>query len=283
MSAAAIDATIENARESIDDLSEATRVVPLGDGVFGLRIAEGWRQGRGAFGGIVMGALARAIGACEEDTERVFRTLTGAIAAPAMVGDATIEVIEMRRGSAVSTFDATLLQNGEILARATAVLGRVRRDARRILPDNPPPPPASPWADLNIAPLRAPFAPEFAQHFEFRPLGALPFTGAQEPTADGYVRPRRCASPLGAPEIVALADAWWPASFAIEPAARPIATVAFTIQFSPSEAPLLASSPLRHRARAVAAQDGYVVEFRELWTGEGALVALNQQTFVVIR
>ena len=36
-------------------------------------------------------------------------------------------------------------------------------------------------------------------------------------------------------------------------------------------------------ARLVAATDGYVVEFRELWSETGKLLALNQQTFVIIK
>jgi hypothetical protein len=82
---------------------------------------------------------------------------------------------------------------------------------------------------------------------------------------------------------VALADAWWPAGIATEAGPRPIGTIAFTLQmFAPRE-PLDPGEPLFHRARALAAQGGFVVEQRELWTSRGELVALNQQTFVWIR
>ena len=38
-----------------------------------------------------------------------------------------------------------------------------------------------------------------------------------------------------------------------------------------------------HRAEAVAAQDGYSVELRELWSEDGELLTLNQQTIATIK
>jgi hypothetical protein len=61
---------------------------------------------------------------------------------------------------------------------------------------------------------------------------------------------------LGAPEIVALADAFWPAAFSIENAPRPISTIAFTLQYFPPKEALDPNEPLYHRATALAAHEG---------------------------
>jgi hypothetical protein len=66
-------------------------------------------------------------------------------------------------------------------------------------------------------------------------------------------------------------------------APRPMATLAFTLQIVADLDALPPGEPLFHRATAVAAREGYSVEMRELWTKAGALVALNQQTFVAIK
>lgn len=130
--------------------------------------------------------------------------------------------------------------------------------------------------------VRPPAGPAFARFFEYRPTGPPIFGGGDEAAASGWVRPRHQLEAWGAPEIVALADAWWPASYAIETAPRPAATLSYALELVWDGAPLPADRPLFYRARAVAARAGFVVEMRELWTPEGPAIAFNQQTFVMI-
>ena len=42
----------------------------------------------------------------------------------------------------------------------------------------------------------------------------FPFTGAKEAVAQGWVRARHPLPALGAAEVVALADVWWPSALA---------------------------------------------------------------------
>lgn len=271
----------QEAALSIEEFTAATASEELERGRFGLRVPDGWQQGRGAFGGLVLGALTRAMERCETEPQRTLRSLTGEIAGPVLPGEAVIEVTEVRRGSGVSTWSAMLSQGGEVLARATAVLGRSRKVEHAWAPE-PPPELVRPWSEVDVALLGPPVAPTFTRFLEYRITGALPLSGT-EPVAAGWLRFRRPPAALGAPEIVALADAWWPATFAIERTPRPVATVAFTLQYVAPEASLPSDRPLYHRARTVAAHEGFLVEFRELWTERGELVALNQQTIVCIR
>src|SRR5262245_56560816 len=203
------------------------------EGPFVLDVPSGWRQGRGAFGGLVMGALTRAMIAAEPDEARALRSMCGELAGPVQAGRASIDVAPIRRGNAVSTWSATLSQNSELLARASAVLGRARPIDRAWAP---PPPPMSKWRDVEVFGLKGPFGPEFAQFFEYRPSGPLPFSGGREPVAEGWIRPKRCPRAIGAVEAIAMVDAYWPASYAIESGPRPMGTVAFTLQYFPPEA-----------------------------------------------
>jgi hypothetical protein len=142
-----------------------------------------------------------------------------------------------------------------------------------------PPPPS---AQVLAIPVGLPFVPEFSRNFEYRVTGPMPFSGGREPESAGWIA-ARVPAPIGAAELVALADAWWPAAFSTEPAPRPIATVAFTLQNLLGDRVLPGKKPLWHRARAIAAYEGFFVENRELWTEDGELVAINQQNFVWIR
>ena len=272
---------------SLEDFTAVTAIEPMEErhqghpGRFRLRVPDGWQQGRGAFGGLVLGALVRAMERCEVEPERTMRSLTGEIAGPVLPGEALVEVTEVRRGSGVSTWSAMLAQGGETLARATVVLGRSRPVEHAWAPE-PPPELARPWNEVEVARLGPPLAPTFTRFMEYRVTGALPLSGT-EAVAAGWLRFRRPPEVLSAPEIVALADAWWPATFAIERTPRPVATVAFTLQHLVPQASLPPDRPLYHRARTVAAHEGFLVEFRELWTERGELAALNQQTIVCIR
>ena len=266
--------------ESSPDLATVLTPTRTGERAFELVVRPGWAQGRGAFGGLVLGGLVRAIQACEPETDRRLRTVNAEIVGPVVPGACAIEVVELRRGHGVSTFEALLRQEGVVLARATAVLGKRRDVDRRWSPVLREPPP--PWADIAPLPAGLPVVPEFARNFEYRVTGALPFSGAREPESAGWIS-ARVPAPIGAAEIVALADAWWPAAFSTEPGPRPIATIAFSLQNLLGDRVLPGDKPLWHRARAIAAHDGFFVEHRELWTEDGELVALNEQNFVWIR
>jgi acyl-CoA thioesterase len=266
--------------DSITDLWSAMEPRELGPNTFGLAVPTGWGQARGTFGGILLGGLLRAIERSEAESERQLRSITGEIAGPVVAGPCTISTAAVRRGHGVSTWSAQLEQGEGTLAVATVVLGRSRDIDRTWAP---PAVVAPPWRDCPAAPVGLPFVPEFSQHFEYRPFGPLPFSGAAEPVSSGWIRPRFAARGIGAAELVAMCDAWWPAAFSIERGPRPIATVAFTMQSLLGGRVLPPETPLLHRARVIASAQGFFVEMRELWTESGELVALNQQTFVWIR
>lgn len=259
--------------------TRASAITPRGPLTFEATIPDGWQQGRGAFGGLVLAILLRAIEAAEPDTTRRTRSLSGDICAPVLPGLVTVEVTVLRRGRNLTNLDARMLQQGEVVARASAVVSEAR--AAHLPPTPDAPPPASDWSALDVLPLAPPLAPVFTQHFAFRTTGALPFMGHDRAETAGFVAERATPPALDAPAIVGLLDAWWPAVLTVSDRPRPSATVAFTAQFLVDPATLDATAPLRFRARAVAAADGFSVEFRELWSGD-ALVALNQQTFALL-
>lgn len=265
------------------DLSALQAPERIAPGRYSIEIPDGWQQGRGAFGGLVIGMLARAIEDFEGEPERAIRSITAELGGPALAGPASIAVERQRAGSSVSVVTARLEQAGDVQAHAVAVLGR----ARRSVVDHcelPPPSAAAmrPWRDVE------PFAwsegwPPFARHVEFRCTGPMPFSGGGEAIAEGWVRFRARPSRRDVAHLAALADGWWPALFSTWTTPRPMATIAYTLQVLAGFDGLDPEAPIFHRARAVASRDGYVVEIRELWGEDGRLLALNEQTFVVIR
>jgi hypothetical protein len=249
---------------------------------FSATIPEGWEQGRGAFGGLVVAALIRAMEASEPTPDRSLRSLTAEICGPVLAGEIEIAVRVLRRGSGVTTLAAQIEQDGEVAAHAVGVLGRARADRPRRSFLAPPSPP--PWRE--VAPLPDPppaFVPRFARFLEMRNVGPAPFSGAAEPEASGWVRMKNPGAARDAAFLAALADAYWPAIFSVEAATRPVGTIAFTFQPLGTCDGLDPEAPFFNRARVVAEAEGYTVELRELWGEDGRLLALNEQTIAIIR
>ncbi len=243
---------------------------------------EDWGQGRGLFGGVVVGCLVRAIELLEPDPARVVRSLTAEIAGPVSPGPVRVLVEALRRGSAVSTVRARIEGTDEVLADLVAVLARAR-------PGTPswhemPVPVMPPWRGLEPTPLAPPLTPTFTQNLEFRITGPLPFQGGTDSVASGWVRPRQPGPIIpGAAPIAAMIDAFWPAGAARFESPRPLATITFGMQVMSAASRLSLETPVFYTARCLVSDDGYMVEERQIWSEDGRLLALNQQTMAIIK
>jgi acyl-CoA thioesterase len=263
----------------MNDLVSVTTPTRLAEDRFQAEVPDGWQQGRGAFGGLVLGNLVRAIQAFDAAPDRPLRSLTAQICGPVLVGPNPIHVERLRTGTGVSTIAARMERDGEVLAHAVGILGRRRGDDTDFCDLAPPVMP--PWRELAPAVMRG--VPTFASFFEYRVTGAVPFSGDAEPVASGWVRPREAGPVRDAAWLTALIDAWWPAILSRFTAPRPIATLAFTLELFDGVDGLDPEAPLFYRARGAAARAGYLVEMRELWGEDGRLIALNQQTIAIIK
>lgn len=259
------------------DLESLFSSSKVSDGVYALELPEGWKQGRGLFGGLVIGVLVRAAEQHGGSADRQVRSVTAELVGPTVSGPAEIRVRTLRAGSAVSTVAVELAQ-GEVSAHAVVVLGAARTAGTDFADAEPPKSP--PWQSLEPFSPDMPLSPEFARHFEFRNVGPAPYSGGDEALAMGWVRPRAC-SLRSAAYVAAQADVWWPSFFTRMEAPRPIGTIAFALQIC-GEIPQ-SDAPLLHRGRTTVSRGGYAVEQRELWSESGQLVALNQQTIAIIK
>jgi len=265
-----------------NDLEIATRVRPVGDDLFEGEVPDGWQQGRGAYGGLTIASMVRAIEAFADSSDRTLRSLTAELPGPTLLGTTQIRPELLRAGSAQSTLTARLTQEGEVRAICVAVLGRARATSVGEHCELVPPE-LKPWREIEPFPLRF-GAPTFTQNFEFRSDGPMPLSGSSSARALGWVRPRAAAAAMsGASYLAALADVWWPALFARTTTMSPVATVAYTLQILGTCEAFDPELPFAYRAHTWALRQGYFVEQRELWSEHGELLALNQQTFAVIK
>lgn len=262
-------------------------------------VADGWQQGRGAWGGLTITAMAEIV-AAHESTDRVLRTISTQILEPVVVGDYTMTAKCLRQGSAMSTWEVDISPhafkddstNLGSVARAQIITG-----SRRNIEITPPlkewgsavMPEVATAEECMIIPLGPPVAPTFTQRLEYRPISPLPTMGESD-TALGWVRIPSATKPGSiwtAAELMGIIDAWWPVSYSIMKEMRPMATVAFSahllIDPETIESVKGERAPLLHEATISSAFDGFTSELRRLWTADGRLVAENLQSIVVIK
>jgi len=259
----------------------ASAVTPSGEHTFLGEVPAGWDQGKGAFGGLVLGLLVRAMEASNPDKNRVFRTLLGDICGPILPGQVTLTTRTNRRGNSQSNLEVHLEQAGEILALGSAVFAAPRKAA---MPEFPlePPPTVPDWRSIEPIPVRPPHGPPFGRHLEFRTFAGLPFMGAETPDVAGFIRHKGQERALDAPDLIGLLDAHWPGVSAMPPGLRATATVSFAGQIFCDPTTLDFNEPLFYRSKIVAHFGGYFLELRELWH-QGVPVAMNQQTLAMIK
>lgn len=251
------------------------------DGV--LAVDDTWLQGRGAYGGLTIGALVRAIEQHVGDPRRRVRSVTAELPAPTTPGTARVDVEVVRSGNQLSVARGTVRQDATVTGHAVAVLAAVRDGADAIAWRELTPPALPPFPSLAPAALEAaPGTPAFAQHFDYRIASGFPFAqGAPETT--GWVRAKQPGSLRDAAYVAAMIDVWYPAFLIRNTHPRPLATIAYTLELIADIADLAPDAPLAYRGTVPLCGDGYFFETRELWTADGRLVARNHQTFAIIR
>lgn len=246
-----------------------------------------WQQGRGAWGGLVIGALVKAVEmqeAADASPRRRVRTVSSQIFAPVPVGTSTVTVECLRRGSGMTTWQARVTDpSGEAMAQAVVIAARPRAtdlaDAERGWGLAPVPHLGS-WRDVPVVSIDPPLGPVFSQHLEYRPRLGIPLTG--EPArAEGWIRIPGLEA-WSAHLLLGIVDAWWPATYTALTSPRPMATVAFGAHLLMDPSDLSPEEPLLHEALVTGAEDGFTSELRRLWTEQGRLVVENHQSIVVV-
>ncbi len=268
------------------DFDQLVTPAPVGPGRFSIDVPDGWQQGRGAFGGLVLAIMARAAEATASDPSRVLRSLSAQIVGPVQPGATELTAEVLRAGSSVTSMTVRMLQANQVVAHGAIILARSRPTYAAPTTLTAPEPPS--WRDPANSHLHlsARLPPIFATHLEYWPTSPLPYAGADTGAAQhtsGWVRLRRPGRARDAAFVLALIDSYWPGFLAAAREPRAAATLTFSFETMSDLVGLDPDAPLFYRGRMLGGRDGYAVEARELWGEDGRLVALNQQILAVMK
>jgi acyl-CoA thioesterase len=241
-----------------------------------MTILPNWGQGRATYGGLI-GAILLQHCLQTLNIQRPLRSLSINFVGPAAAGPIDLDSQLLRSGKSASQAHCIARQNDQAVA---AMLGAFADDRPSEIKVAAPPAPTFAAPDtLPALPYIAGITPEFTQQFEFRwANGDLPFTGSASANIGGWVRFREPPAALTAAAIVALVDAWPPATASQfrQPAA--ISTMSWTLELVTELDELNAGDWWQYQADTEFAQNGYAHIAAKLWSSNGQLVAISRQT-----
>lgn len=254
-----------------------TAVEPLGGTTFRGHVSAAWHTPRGANGGYLAALVLRAVMACEPDPERSPRSLTLHYLRPPVEGDVTVSVAVERRGRSLTTLSARMEQDGRLCVLALAALSRDFRSSltyAAAMPQVPAPDRLVVPDHERLPPLAHRFATQGA-------VGFAPFAGGDEALTGGWIAfADDEPSPLDAPALAMLSDAWLPAPFVLvqEPVGAP--TIDLTIHFRARSEGL--TGPALAVFRSSTSAEGFFEEDGELWSEDGTLLAQSRQLALML-
>lgn len=270
---------------SLPDFAAGCAIERTGPDSFTWRVPEGWLQGRGAWGGLVVAAHVNAAEAEQNrsDPSRRIRNISAHLFGPLPSGEATIRTTCLRAGSAMTTWQVAITgSDGQLASQAVVIAGTGRPVSAQDRWGTAQMPSLPEWAGLPSAPVRPPVGPEFGAHFDYRPVSGFP--GAQSaPHALGWLSPAGTWDGWTAGTALGIVDAWWPASYISMAEVRPMGTVSFSAHLLVDPATVSPDEPLAYEAWVSATDDGFTSETRRLWSPDGRLVVENHQAIVVIK
>lgn len=258
-------------------LTLATAVEQIGGGSYRGYVSADWFTPRGTSGGFLAAIVLRAIMACEHDERRAPRSLTLHYLRPPSEGEVRVVVTEERRGGRLTTYSARLEQDGRVCLLALAALSEDFPSSLEYAPPLPQVPPP----DGLVVP-DDPKLPPIARRFATRGvIGPRPLSGGDEALTGGWIAfAGDEPSPLDAPALALLSDAWLPAPFVLvhEPIGAP--TIDLTIHFRARTEGL--SGPALAIFRSRTSAEGFFEEDGELWSQDGTLLAQSRQLALML-
>ncbi|MDF1762660.1 MAG: thioesterase family protein [Oleibacter sp.] len=242
-----------------------------------------WAQGRTTFGGMSAG-LALATIEAQHPTDHPLRSLSVHFCGPLFTevpfeGQTRV----LSAGKSVANYQCDLMQNDACVTSVIACYGK-NRESDIDVPEADIPPETINEGKL-ITYIKG-LTPDFAQHIDYRYVdGGMPFSGSEKNCLKGWMRFNDSTSLITDAHLIALIDAWPPATLQKLKSPAPCATVSWSLEFvdSPSRMspPLTCEDWLYYECLIIEASGGYAHTTAKIYSATGDLLALSRQLVVV--
>jgi Thioesterase-like superfamily len=261
-------------------LDDTLTLTPAGPGRYTAVIDAGWNGGVSPNGGVLAALAVRAVQTFAGEGAPPPRTVSAFYLEAPAAGSLEVAVTLLRGGRRVTVHAVEIGQAGRRMITVT-VLSSVARPhhvpLRRAAPTAPPAPEVE---ALEIG--QQGFSPPVVfGRLVVRPVfGALPFSGASEGEAGGWLSLRDDDRPLDAARLVAMCDLWWPAIFPVLPKLDGAPTLQLTVHLRDTGWDVRPPALGRYTTETVA--EGHLEERAEIWSSDGRLLAESVQLALLV-
>jgi acyl-CoA thioesterase len=264
--------------------SDGERPEQAPQAMFAAEVSPEWRAGRGPHGGYLAAMLLRALIETVADPLRAPRSLTVHYARAPKPGPVNIHTTIERQGRSLSTLSARMEQDGSLIALALSAFS-VPWSAEEIaeLP-MPEVAPRDPRHESGTLLFKG--APPFTRHLVLQPrIGAVPFTGSEEPMEIGGWLGLADPRPIDALSLAFFSDALFSPPFIrlAKPATTP--TIDLTIHFRTAMPRVADPDPQElcfARFRSGLIHEGFFEEDGVIWAADGSVLAQSRQLGIVM-
>ena len=245
-----------------------------------LTVPEKWGQGRATFGGLVAAMMYEKIPASVSE-DRMIRSIMLSFVAPVAPGKMDVIVKTLRAGKSATQVQVTAYQNDAPCAVMLASFGGTRESVIKVNYEQAP---ATKEPDeVTPFPFIPNVTPDFTQHFDYRYTeGKMPFMGSTQTVMGGWIKLKdECTQPINVPQILALLDAWPPATFSLLKGPASGSSLTWSMSFIDTPLKATANEWWQYEANVKHAQDGYSHVDATIWDENGKAMVLSHQTVSV--
>ncbi len=235
-----------------------------------------WHQGRGAYGGLIFGAMTHITA---KHSPFPLRRLSAELCAPILSGGVELAIEEMRKGAATRFYQIRFTQGGKIAAFGSVTCGSVRntdldcRDEKA--PDFPD------WRERKPI-FFSKGMPDFCRHFNYWPVLGFPHSMPKKLKTGGWVQAVKPGQHMTQELIAGLIDTWWPSIYLRAEKPRLMGTLSFAMDFMHPPLEDIGVDPCMLICETDTVHEGFALELNRLYDSNGRLLAQAQQLIAII-
>jgi len=242
----------------------------------GFSVDESWAQGRSVFGGLSAALLLTYIEANTEFSDRELRSINVQFCAALIANEpVNLSYEVLATGKSVTHIQAKLKQDNNIKTIINCCFANERPSSLLIEPNAFP---VEPIEQAQTFPFIKGIVPNFIQHVDMRLNSKnFPFSGSKPDTIKGWMRFNHQDFNYSDSAILALIDAWPPATLPLLRSPAPSSSVTWNIEFIHPRAEIDQNEHLYYECNLIQAAAGLAHTEAKVYSSKGNLIALSRQ------